>query len=123
MLPLQKARLLKNNPGDGGGGGGGGSWKLLVGVCRPVLQILTLFQTKNCNFPHPFSDLAFKIHTRFHVIITNIRRPTKRPLKIHFEIIGILLFLFYSFGIETTNKFIHPRSFLKNSRKPFSILD
>ena len=86
----------------------GTSWKFLVAVCRPVLQILTLFQTKHCNFPHPFSDLASKIHTRFHVIITNIRRPTKRPLKIHFEIIGILLFLFYSFGIETTNKFIHP---------------
>ena len=79
-----------------------------MAVCRPVLQILTLFQTKHCNFPHPFSDLASKIHTRFHVIITNIRRPTKRPLKMHFEFIGILLFLFYSFGIETTNKFIHP---------------
>ena len=77
-----------------------------MAVCRPVLQILTLFQTKHCNFPHPFSDLASKIHTRFHVIITNIRRLTKR--KIHFEFIGILLFLFYSFGIETTNKFIHP---------------
>ena len=28
----------------------------LVGVCRPVLQILTLFPTKKCHFPHPFSD-------------------------------------------------------------------
>ena len=27
-----------------------------VGVCRPVLQILTLFHTKKCHFPHPFSD-------------------------------------------------------------------
>ena len=27
----------------------------LVGVCRPVVQILTLFHTKNCHFPHPFS--------------------------------------------------------------------
>ena len=36
-----------------------------VGVCRPVLQILTLFQTKTCYFPHLFSDLAFKIHTCF----------------------------------------------------------
>ena len=28
----------------------------LVGVYRPLLQILTLFQTKKCHFPHPFSD-------------------------------------------------------------------
>ena len=27
------------------GGGGGYTWELLVGVCRPVLQILTLNQT------------------------------------------------------------------------------
>ena len=28
------------------------------GVCRPDLQILTLFQTNlKCHFPHPFSDL------------------------------------------------------------------
>ena len=26
-------------------GGGGYSWEFLVGVCRPVLQILTLYQT------------------------------------------------------------------------------
>ena len=35
----------------------GFSWEFLVGMCRPVLQILTLFQTKKCHFPHPFSDL------------------------------------------------------------------
>ena len=34
---------------------GGYSWELLVGVCRPVLQILTLFQTKN----------VIQFHTRF----------------------------------------------------------
>ena len=39
--------------------------KVLVGVCRPHLQIQTQFQTKRCHFPHPFSDLASKIHTRF----------------------------------------------------------
>ena len=39
-------------------GGGGYSWEFLVGVCRPVLQILTLFQTKKCHFPHLFSDLG-----------------------------------------------------------------
>ena len=31
----------------------------------PHLQIQTQFQTKKCHFPHPFSDLASKIHTRF----------------------------------------------------------
>ena len=41
------------------------SLEFSVGVCRPVLQILTLFQTKTSHFPHPFSDLASKIHTRF----------------------------------------------------------
>ena len=39
------------------------SWEFLVGVCRPILQILTLIQTKKGNFPHPFSDLISKIHT------------------------------------------------------------
>ena len=34
----------------GGEGGGGGTWEFLVEVCRPVLQILTLFQTKNIIF-------------------------------------------------------------------------
>ena len=29
-------------------------------MCRPVFQILTLFQTKKCNFSHPFSDPASK---------------------------------------------------------------
>ena len=32
----------------------------------PVLQILTRFQTKKCNFPYPFSDQSSKLHTRFH---------------------------------------------------------
>ena len=31
-------------------------WEFLVGLCRPVLQILTRFQTKKCYSPHPFSD-------------------------------------------------------------------
>ena len=35
-------------------GGRGLSWEFLVGVCRPALQMLTLFQTKNCQFSHPF---------------------------------------------------------------------
>ena len=46
-------------------GGGGYSWEFLVWVCHPVLQILTLFQTKKCYFSHPFTDQTSKIHTRF----------------------------------------------------------
>ena len=46
---------LVGGGGAGGGGGRGGySWEFLVGVCRWVQQILTLFQTRKCH-----------IHTRF----------------------------------------------------------
>ena len=34
----------------------GYSREFLVGVCRPVIQILTLCQIKKCYFPHTFSD-------------------------------------------------------------------
>ena len=51
--------------GGAWGRGGRHSWEFLVGLCSPVLQILTLFQTKRCNFPHPFSDQTSKIHARF----------------------------------------------------------
>ena len=46
-------------------GGWGYSWEFFVGVCRPVPQILNLFQTKECNYRHPFSHQTCKIHTRF----------------------------------------------------------
>ena len=52
-----------------GQGGGGVLFRIPVGVCCPVLQILTLFQTKTCHFPQPFSDLACKIHTRFQTFV------------------------------------------------------
>ena len=64
---------------------GGYPWKILMGVCRPVLLILTFIQTKKCHFSLPFSDLASKIHTRFktwlllvrcYVIITLMRKAT-----------------------------------------------
>ena len=34
-------------------------------VCGSVLQALTLFQTKICNFQYPFSDPGSRIHTHF----------------------------------------------------------
>ena len=69
---------------------GGYSWEFLVGVCRPVLQILTRFQTKKCNFSDPFSDQTSKIHTSFqswplgriYVVITyRIRAQTNKFIK------------------------------------------
>ena len=56
---------------------------------RPVLQILTLFQTKRYYFSHPFSDQTSKIHShcetwplgRNYVIITWILSETKNFFK------------------------------------------
>ena len=89
---------------------GGYSWEFLVGVCCPVFQILSQFQTKNCHFPHPFSDLASKIQTRLQTwYLKNYAIISYDPLRL-----PIFLFFSYSFGIETLNTFIHSRSSLKN---------
>ena len=96
-------------------GNPGYSWEFLVGVCRPVLPILALFQTKKCHFHTRFETWSL----RNYVIITQIRTPNKtflKPLRIR-----ILLFLPYALGIETTNTFVHFRSsFIE---KLYSILD
>ena len=68
-------------------------------MCRLVLKILTLFETKTCHTKtcHSFSDLTSKIHTSFqtwrrtvtkrnihvyedinYIIITEMRTPTKK---------------------------------------------
>ena len=96
------------------------SWEFSVGLCRPVLQILTLVQTKKIHFPHPFSDLASKIHTRFqtwplgrnYIIITYIWAQTKNSSNT-FRI-RIFYFPSYSFRIETINTFMHSCSSLEN---------
>ena len=59
------------------------SWEFFVGVCRPVLQILTLFQTKKCHFSHPFSYLASK---KLCDRLRRLAEQQQRFLKIHFEI-------------------------------------
>ena len=74
-------------------------------MCRPVLQILTLFQIKKCYFQHPFSDQTSKIQTRFQTWPVGKQKNSANPLKIR-----TFLFLSYSFGIETINTFIHSRS-------------
>ena len=78
-----------------------------MGVCRTVLQIATLFQTKNVHFSHSFSDLASKKLCHHFLDST----PTKN---ISYSHNYFSFFLSYTFGIETINTFIHSRSFLKN---------
>ena len=122
MFTCQKYAAIFEHPP------GGYSWKFLVGVCCPLLQILTLFQTKKCHFPHPFSDQTSKIHTRFqtwhsgrnYVIITYIRAQTKNSsnaLRSDFEF-AYFYFRSYSFGIQTITTFLHSRS--RQSIYPFS---
>ena len=96
-------------------------------VCRPVLQIVPLFQTKKCHFSQPFSDLACKIHSRFqtsiYVITSSLLRleqQQKSFLKFHFEFAYLFFSFFYSFGIVTINTFIHS---LDSLRKPYPIPD
>ena len=64
------ARLFYSYTSCGRGPGwreGGGVLLGICGrVCRPALQILTLFQTKIKDvISHPFSDLASNIHNPF----------------------------------------------------------
>ena len=54
---------------------GGYSWEFLVGVCRPVRQFLNLFQSKNYNFPHSFSDQTSKIYTCFQTWSSFLESP------------------------------------------------
>ena len=50
--------------------------EILGGGVPLVFQILTLFQTKKCHFPHPFSDLAFR-QKLCHTVITYIKAQAK----------------------------------------------
>ena len=84
-------------------GEGGYSSEFLVGVCRPVLQILTRFQTKKRTFPLPFLDLALRQKLCYHYVAVGAQTKNySNPFQIR-----IFLFLSYSFGIETINTFIH----------------
>ena len=75
-------------------GGGGYFWEFMLGVCSPVFQILTLFQTKKCHFSHPFfgpglwnpcpfSHLASK--KLCHHYSDQSTNTVKKFLKIHFK--------------------------------------
>ena len=95
-------------------------------MCRPVLQILTLFETKTCHTKtcHTFADLTSKTHTSFqtwrrtvtkcniHVyedrnyfIITGMTTPTKKySLKSisNSHIMGL-----YVIHLEPIDKYVH----------------
>ena len=98
----------------------GYSSEFSVGVCRPVPQILTQFQTKICHFPHPFSDLASKSQYPFSDLcctVIELRIANKSQELVKFssnDIFWTLLFLYYSFGIKKTNTFIRSRGSLEN---------
>ena len=75
----------------------------LVGVCRLVLQILTLLQT------HLFSDPAFRQKLCHNYLDKSAKKIASNAFHIR-----IFLFLSYSFGIETINTFKGFLSFLEN---------
>ena len=59
MIDITRCPLTLTLEEEGGGGGGRRgeySQEFSEGLCHPVLEILTLFQTKTCHFLHPFSD-------------------------------------------------------------------
>ena len=95
-------------------GGGGYSWEFLVEVCHPVPQILILFQTKKCHFPHPFSDLTFR--QKIMSSLLTLERKQK-ILQIHFEFAYFSFFLIWNWN----DKYVH--TLAKFSRKPYPISD
>ena len=83
------SRIINENPREY-------SWKCLLGVCRPVLRILTLFQTKKMSFSAPVfrpgGDHKTQ-HKHWHETEIMSSSATKRFLKIHFELAHYTFFL------------------------------
>ena len=100
--------------------GGGALLGILGGVCRPVLQILTLLQTKKCHFPHPVSDM--EVLTKLNITclrkteimssLLRLKPQQKDFLKSVSNSHITLSFLFIWIG--TTNPLIHNRTFFVN---------
>ena len=70
-----------------------------------VLQILTKFQTQKCNFPHPFSELAFRKKLRYNYLDQS---ANKKIPHIHFEFAYFSFFLTHlESGIICKVRFFH----------------
>ena len=96
----------------GGGGGGWYSWEFLAGVCCPVLRILTLFQTKKKSLQtRPLKSISIFGPGLWAEIMSSLLRLERKP-KIPSNAFRIRIS--YSFGIETTNTFIHSSNSLEN---------
>ena len=83
-----------------------------MGVCRPerpILQILTRFQTKNVIF-----HTRLKTWPKAEIMSSLLRLECKQKNSSNPFRIYIFFFLSYSFGIETIKTFIQSRSSLKN---------
>ena len=105
----------------------GYSSEFLVGVCRLVLQILTLFQTKICHFSYPFSDLASKIHTRFQTwrcgykftywLCCNVIKLCISTEGKNWSNSARTIYYMILFGVEETNTFIRSHCSLENDTR------
>ena len=90
------------------------------GACRPVIQILTLFQTKKCHFSHRFQTRPLKYIPVFRpglkakIMSLLLRLEGKQKNSSNVFRIPIFLIRSYSFGIETIDTFIRFRSSLEN---------
>ena len=109
----------------GGGVGGGYSWEFFLWVCRPVLQILSQFQTKNVIFHTRFQTRPLKSIPVFRadlwadIMLSLLRLERKQKHYSNPFRIRIFFFLSYSFGIEAINRFRHsvvPSKTISDSR-------
>ena len=101
------------------------SWEFVMGVCRPVLQILTRFQTKNEIFRTRFQTRpptfipVFRPDLQPEIMLSLLRlgRKNKQTQQIHFEL------AYFSFQTHLELKRYIPPYTPVVSRKPYPIPD
>ena len=95
------------------GEGGGYSSEFSVGVCHPVPQILSQFQTKHASFPHRFQTCPLKSMPVFRPFLFKELVKLTRKVSSN-DIFWIPLFLYYSFRVKKIDTFIRTRGSLEN---------